>query len=126
MSLLEEKIEKVILLVVLSGLKKAQEVLASAVTSSSVLSDSSRSFNPDEEIELDEKYRTPDEYIKMFKDLERWHTMPSMQDLVGLARKLARRANDLLVVECEDRQRNLIEIYMKEVSKQEVELDKMM
>ena len=52
--------------------------------------------------------------------------MPSMQDLVGLARKLARRANDLLVVECEDRQRNLIEIYMKEVSKQEVELDKMM
>ena len=125
MSLLEKKIEKVILLVVLSGLKKTQEV-ASAVTSSSVLSDSSRSFNPDEEIELDEKYRTPDEYIKMFKDLERWHTMPSMQDLVGLTRKLARRANDLLVVECEDRQRNLIEIYMKEVSKQEVELDKMM
>lgn len=78
------------------------------------------------EIELDEKYHTPDEYIKMFKDLERWHTMPSMQDLVGLARKLARRANDLLVVECEDRQRNLVEVYMKEVAKQEVELDKMM
>lgn len=77
------------------------------------------------EITLDEKYRTPDEYKKMFKNLERWHTMPDMQALVGHTRKLARRANDLLQVECEDRQRDLIKIYYQEIAKQEVELDKM-
>lgn len=78
------------------------------------------------EIEIDEKYRTPEEYAKMFKDLERWHTMPDMQSLVGHSRKLARRANDLLLVECEDRQRNLINVYYDEIAKQEVQLDKMM
>ena len=77
------------------------------------------------EITLDEKYRTPDEYKKMFKNLERWHTMPDMQALVGHTRKLARRAHDLLQVECEDRQRDLIKIYYQEIAKQEIELDKM-
>jgi len=77
------------------------------------------------EIEMDEKYRTPDEYAKMFKDLERWHTLPDMQTLVGHSRKLARRANDLLLVECEDRQRDLIKVYYDEIAKQEVQLDKM-
>ena len=75
------------------------------------------------EIEIDEKYKTPEEYKKMFKNLARWHNQPDMQQLVGMARKVARKANELLKVDCEERQRDLIQIYYDEIAQQEKQID---